>query len=77
MLLLVAAAVVCRAGAGPVTGEAGEDTEGVAAVCTPGENSVQCGCEKYQLLWTDGRCYREFTRGPCPLGHRSVSSGQG
>jgi len=56
-------------------------TEGVPAVCSGGENSEvksedvlsSCICDKYYLLWpSDKKCYREFTRGPCPEGHRFI-----
>jgi len=62
-------------------------TEGVAAVCSGAEEAElnieadtslenivdNCVCEKYHLLWpSDKKCYREFTRGPCPEGHRFI-----
>eukprot|EP00090_Calanus_glacialis_P000030 TRINITY_DN10028_c0_g1_i1.p1 TRINITY_DN10028_c0_g1~~TRINITY_DN10028_c0_g1_i1.p1 ORF type:complete len:456 (+),score=54.49 TRINITY_DN10028_c0_g1_i1:139-1506(+) len=58
------------------------EAEGTPASClegtelneSPAGNEVDnCVCEKYHLFWpSDKRCYREFTRGPCPQGHRFV-----
>jgi len=32
-----------------------------------------CVCQKYFLLWPDnGRCYQEFTQGPCKEGYRFI-----
>ena len=53
-----------------------EEEAGSPADCQEGElaNTVTgCVCEQYHLLWEPDRtCHKEFTRGPCPEGHRFV-----
>merc|ERR1712018_186552 len=53
-----------------------EEEAGSPADCQEGElaNTVTgCVCEQYHLLWeSDRTCHKEFTRGPCPEGHRFV-----
>ena len=49
------------------------DLEAGGGVAREGRN---CSCEDYHLLWPeDSLCYREFSRGPCPTGHRYSCTG--
>ena len=45
--------------------------EGYELIKVTEGGAYDCKCKKYHLFWPeDGKCYREYTQGPCPTGHR-------
>ncbi len=51
-----------------------QEPEGGVSGPGTGEGVANCSCQDYHLLWPkDNLCYKEFSRGPCPEGHRYVT----